>query len=134
MVPPSQIRELTATCAAMCASRSLRDVLQYVVPVTQSYINTHENRRPDSKVWKTTELLLMSIKCNRKGIHFFLLIEQILKDVPSKSATVPRSSHAQKPPPIPPRANNKDTAKVSYVFITLKYLWFRKQVLVCMTV
>ncbi|KAJ8737325.1 hypothetical protein PYW07_000596 [Mythimna separata] len=84
VVPPSQIRELTSTCAAMCASRSLRDVLQYVVPVTQSYINANENRRPDSKV---------------------------LKEVPSKSATVPRSSHAQKPPPIPPRANNRDTPK-----------------------
>lgn len=49
VVPATQIRELTATCAAMCASRSLRDVLQYVVPVTQSYINANENRRPDSK-------------------------------------------------------------------------------------
>jgi hypothetical protein len=47
-VPASQIRELTSTCAAMCASRSLRDVLQYVVPVTQSAMN--EYRRPDCKV------------------------------------------------------------------------------------
>ncbi|CAH0578389.1 unnamed protein product [Chrysodeixis includens] len=85
VVPPSQVRELTSTCAAMCASRSLRDVLQYVVPVTQSYINSNENRRPESK--------------------------QVIKEVPSKSATVPRSSHAQKPPPIPPRASNRDTPK-----------------------
>lgn len=49
-MPPAQIRELTATCAAMCVSRSLRDVLQYIVPVTQNYLITHENKRPDSKV------------------------------------------------------------------------------------
>ncbi|KAL0852359.1 hypothetical protein ABMA28_000560 [Loxostege sticticalis] len=82
IVPGSQVRELTSTCAALCASRSLRDVLQYIVPVTQSAVNDY--RRPDSKV---------------------------LKDVPSKSATVPRSS--QKPPPIPPRANGKEAQKTA---------------------
>ncbi|XP_050560251.1 E3 ubiquitin-protein ligase MYCBP2 isoform X7 [Spodoptera frugiperda] len=92
VVPATQIRELTATCAAMCASRSLRDVLQYVVPVTQSYINANENRRPDSKA-----------RPNFKKI--------IIKEIPAKSATVPRSSHAQKPPPIPPRANSRDATK-----------------------
>ncbi|KAF9419106.1 hypothetical protein HW555_004277 [Spodoptera exigua] len=92
VVPAAQIRELTATCAAMCASRSLRDVLQYVVPVTQSYINANENRRPDSKA-----------RANFKKI--------IIKEIPAKSATVPRSSHAQKPPPIPPRANSRDATK-----------------------
>ncbi|XP_063374022.1 E3 ubiquitin-protein ligase MYCBP2 [Cydia amplana] len=76
VVPPAQIRELTATCAALCGSRSLRDVLQYIVPVTQSCVSLNEPRRPETKV---------------------------VKEVPSKSATVPRSSHAQKPPPIPPR-------------------------------
>ncbi|CAB3259025.1 unnamed protein product [Arctia plantaginis] len=84
VVPPSQIRELTSTCAAMCSSRSLRDVLQYVVPVTQNFIMTNENRRPESKV---------------------------NKDVPTKSATVPRSSHMQRPPPVPPRASNRDVQR-----------------------
>ncbi|XP_041987793.1 E3 ubiquitin-protein ligase highwire [Aricia agestis] len=85
VVPSSQIRELTSTCAALCISQSLRDVLQYVVPLTQSRTSTTEPRRPDSKV---------------------------PKDVPSKSATVPRASHAQKPPPVPPRANNRETPKL----------------------
>ncbi|XP_028043251.1 E3 ubiquitin-protein ligase MYCBP2 isoform X2 [Bombyx mandarina] len=84
-VPPAQIRELTATCAAMCVSRSLRDVLQYIVPVTQNYLITHENKRPDSKV--------------------------VVKEMPLKSATVPRSSYAQKPPPIPPRTGNMESPK-----------------------
>lgn len=48
IVPGSQTRELRATCAALCASRILRDVLQYVVPVTQSAVSDY--RRPDSKV------------------------------------------------------------------------------------
>ncbi|XP_038216347.1 E3 ubiquitin-protein ligase highwire [Zerene cesonia] len=81
IVPASQIRELTSTCAAMCGFRSLRDVLQYIVPVTQSCIMLNEMRKLESKV---------------------------VKEVPSKSATVPRSAHSQhspKPPPIPPRAN-----------------------------
>ncbi|XP_052752649.1 E3 ubiquitin-protein ligase MYCBP2 isoform X3 [Galleria mellonella] len=86
VVPATQIRELASCCAAMCSSRSLRDVLQYVVPVTQNHIMLNENRRPDSKV---------------------------LKEIPSKSATVPRSSHAQKPPPIPPRAHHKDAQKAA---------------------
>ncbi|XP_069365103.1 E3 ubiquitin-protein ligase MYCBP2 isoform X3 [Maniola hyperantus] len=81
-VAPNQIRELTATCSAMCQSQSLRDVLQYVVPLTQSHASLQEVRRSEAK---TT------------------------KDVPCKSATVPRSSHVQKPPPIPPRA--KDSQK-----------------------
>ncbi|RVE51528.1 hypothetical protein evm_003798 [Chilo suppressalis] len=80
VVPASQVRELTSTCAAMCASRSLRDVLQFIVPVTQSAMN--EYKKPESK---------------------------ITKEVPSKSATVPRSSN--KPPPIPPRSNNKEAQK-----------------------
>ncbi|XP_037299798.1 E3 ubiquitin-protein ligase highwire-like isoform X4 [Manduca sexta] len=88
MVPRSQIRELTSTCAAMCSSRSLRDVLQYIVPVTQNAINVNENKRQDSKII-------------------------IIKEVPSKSATVPRASHSQKPPPVPPRSNNKETQKAS---------------------
>ncbi|KAJ0183671.1 hypothetical protein K1T71_000094 [Dendrolimus kikuchii] len=53
-VPHSQIQELTSTCAALCASRSLRDVLQYIVPVTQGCINLTENRRPDNKQDPTT--------------------------------------------------------------------------------
>ncbi|XP_045784545.1 E3 ubiquitin-protein ligase MYCBP2 [Maniola jurtina] len=81
-VAPNQIRELTATCTAMCQSQSLRDVLQYIVPMTQNYTSQQEARRSDSKT---------------------------MKDVPCKSATVPRSSHAPKPPPVPPRA--KDSHK-----------------------
>lgn len=46
---------------------------------------TAESRRPDSKVLKS--------------------------EVPAKSATVPRASHAQKPPPVPPRACNRDSAQ-----------------------
>lgn len=50
-VPASQIRELTSTSAALCSSRSLRDVLQYIVPITQSHLVSEEKkRRPDSKV------------------------------------------------------------------------------------
>ncbi|XP_059059876.1 E3 ubiquitin-protein ligase MYCBP2 [Achroia grisella] len=84
VVPVTHMRELASICAAMCASRSLRDVLQYVLPITQNHMTLSENRRPDSKV---------------------------LKEMPSKSATVPRSSHAQKPPPIPPRTHRKDAQK-----------------------
>ncbi|CAH2103304.1 unnamed protein product [Euphydryas editha] len=80
-IPTAQIRELTATCAAMCLSQSLRDVLQYIVPLTQSQTELQESRRSDVKI----------------------------KEIPCKSATVPRSSHTQKPPPVPPRA--KDTQK-----------------------
>lgn len=61
----------------MCAARSLRDVLQYVVPLTQTALAlTTESRRPESKLMKLEA---------------------------TKSATVPRSSHYQKPPPVPPR-------------------------------
>ncbi|CAH0703737.1 unnamed protein product [Spodoptera exigua] len=38
-------------------------------------------------------------------------VKIIIKEIPAKSATVPRSSHAQKPPPIPPRANSRDATK-----------------------
>lgn len=87
-MPPSQIRELTSSCAAMCASKSLRDVLQYIVPVTQNSLMAIESRRSENK---------------------------IIKEMPSlKSATVPRSSHVQKPPPVPPRANNREITKVCY--------------------
>ncbi|XP_047524361.1 E3 ubiquitin-protein ligase MYCBP2 isoform X3 [Pieris napi] len=82
IVPASQIRELTSTCAAMCGFRSIRDVLQYIVPVTQSCIMLNEMRKES----------------------------RVVKEVPSKSATVPRSAHSQhspKPPPIPPRANRE---------------------------
>nr|XP_049693135.1 E3 ubiquitin-protein ligase MYCBP2 isoform X3 [Helicoverpa armigera] len=75
-VPPRVRQELAATCAALCASRCLRDLLHHVVPLTPP--------TPDAKV---------------------------IKEVPSKSATVPRASHSQKPPPIPPRANNRDMPK-----------------------
>ncbi|XP_048488841.1 E3 ubiquitin-protein ligase MYCBP2 [Plutella xylostella] len=80
-IPGKHTRELTSTCASLCISRSLRDVLQYVVPLTQTSILLRESRRPDSKVLVKTE--------------------------GSKSATVPRTSHP-KPPPVPPRACNKD--------------------------
>ncbi|GBP01570.1 hypothetical protein EVAR_72505_1, partial [Eumeta japonica] len=96
VVPPSKIRELISTCAAMCASRSLRDVLQYVVPLTQISLLSTENRRPDSKILKS--------------------------EVPTKSATVPRASHAQRPPPVPPRANNRDSQpKASSVIKIIMY-------------
>lgn len=91
-VLPSHIRELTATCAAMCASRSLRDVLQYVVPLTQSSIIVNEGRRRDSKVVKN--------------------------ETPVKSATVPRASH-QRPPPVPPRIHRDNQQKV--FFLTYKF-------------
>ncbi|CAH0716565.1 unnamed protein product, partial [Brenthis ino] len=48
-VPSSQVRELTATCAAMCLSQSLRDVLQYIVPFTQSYTALEEARKSEAK-------------------------------------------------------------------------------------
>ncbi|XP_064076475.1 E3 ubiquitin-protein ligase MYCBP2 [Vanessa tameamea] len=91
-VPPSQVRELTATCAAMCLSQSLRDVLQYIVPLTQSQTSRQDSRRSEVKN----------------------------KDIPCKSATVPRSSHAQKPPPVPPRA--KDSQKAQDNSDTSSYL------------
>ncbi|XP_061382096.1 E3 ubiquitin-protein ligase MYCBP2 isoform X5 [Danaus plexippus] len=86
----THIRELTATCSAMCLSQSLRDVLQYIVPLTHSQNGTTDTRRIDNKM---------------------------IKDVPCKSATVPRSSHAQKPPPIPPRAKDRvnDNEKSNYL-------------------
>ncbi|CAH2036099.1 unnamed protein product, partial [Iphiclides podalirius] len=46
-VPPAQIRELTSTCAAMCGSRSLLDVLQHIVPLTQTCLRAEEARRAD---------------------------------------------------------------------------------------
>lgn len=63
MVPPMQIRELTSTCAALCASRSLRDVLQYIVPVTQSCISLAETRRPESKVKCFFLHVLSAVNC-----------------------------------------------------------------------
>ncbi|XP_052746829.1 E3 ubiquitin-protein ligase highwire isoform X2 [Bicyclus anynana] len=79
-VPTNQSRELTATCAAMCLSQNLRDVLQYIVPLTHSHTKLQEMRRSEAK------------------------------SIPCKSATVPRSSHASKPPPVPPRA--RDSQKI----------------------
>lgn len=46
----THIRELTATCSAMCLSQSLRDVLQYIVPLTHSQNGTTDTRRIDNKV------------------------------------------------------------------------------------
>lgn len=62
-MPSSQVRELTATCAAMCLSQSLRDVLQYIVPFTQSYTVLEEARKSEAKV-----LLMYSYLCIYK-IH-----------------------------------------------------------------
>lgn len=45
------------------------------------------------------------------------IVQIIIKEIPAKSATVPRSSHAQKPPPIPPRANSRDATKVSFLVL-----------------
>ncbi|XP_050683096.1 E3 ubiquitin-protein ligase MYCBP2 [Leptidea sinapis] len=83
IVPGSQVRELMATCAAMCGYKSLFSVLQDIVPLTQSCFMSNE---------------LKKLKRNYKHV----------KDhATSKSATIPRSSHSNptKPPPIPPRAN-----------------------------
>lgn len=44
------MRELTSTCAALCGSKSLREVLHYVVPITQSYLAREEKKNPDTKV------------------------------------------------------------------------------------
>lgn len=49
-VPAAIMRELTSTCAALCGSKSLREVLHYVVPITQSYLAREEKKNPDTKV------------------------------------------------------------------------------------
>lgn len=95
-VLPNQVRELTASCAALCLSRSLRDVLQYVVPLTQSTILLQEVNQPENRMYARP-------------------------DVPTKSATVPRSTRTQKPPPIPPRAGSRDR-KVFYTHFKNGYL------------
>ncbi|KOB65851.1 Esrom, partial [Operophtera brumata] len=46
---------LTSTCAALCSSRSLRDMLHYIIPVTQSHLASEDKKRPDSKPSTSSE-------------------------------------------------------------------------------
>ncbi|KPJ10311.1 putative E3 ubiquitin-protein ligase MYCBP2 [Papilio machaon] len=83
-VPMASVRELSATCAALCSSFSLMDVLQHIAGVTQSFLHEDNKRRverPDSRM---------------------------AKEGPSKAGSSSRASNSKKPPPVPPRANNRE--------------------------
>ncbi|XP_013162054.1 PREDICTED: E3 ubiquitin-protein ligase MYCBP2 isoform X3 [Papilio xuthus] len=83
-VPMASVRELSATCAALCNSCSLMDVLQHIVGVTQTSLREDNKRRierPDNR---------------------------LAKPGPSRAGSSSHSSHSKKPPPVPPRANNRE--------------------------
>ncbi|XP_060809498.1 E3 ubiquitin-protein ligase MYCBP2 [Amyelois transitella] len=100
-VPAQFVRELTAVCAAMCGARSLRDVLHYVVPVTQSFLlrggpddRLHDRQERNHTDWhlldvipKLLDIVLMPIKehmmmrtCGQPHDHGELLQQQRLSE------------------------------------------------------
>ncbi|VVC90679.1 unnamed protein product, partial [Leptidea sinapis] len=62
IVPGSQVRELMATCAAMCGYKSLFSVLQDIVPLTQSCFMSNELKKLKRNYKICVNIVMIPIK------------------------------------------------------------------------